>query len=94
MAFNSGGRSQNGNLSFIIKRWNKHELETAIEELESRGFEVIGRGEREMVANNWDYNYGKSDGGNKFSINSTAGGRMYYARVRKKPIELADSTGA
>lgn len=86
-------RTLNKNTSFTIKRWHKHQLEDAIDELESRGFEVIGRVEHEVVANNWDYQYNKSAGGNKYNVNSTDGGRLYYARVRKKPIELADSTG-
>lgn len=93
MSFNNGGRSSNGNLSFIIKRWRKDELEKAILELESRGFEVVGRGEREVVANSWSYSDSKLKYENAYAMQGTQGGRMYYARVRKKPVEMAVSTG-
>ena len=77
----------------LLNVGEKMNQKKAILELESRGFEVVGRGEREVVANSWSYSDSKLKYENAYAMQGTQGGRMYYARVRKKPVEMAVSTG-
>ena len=90
-----GWRNENKNASFTVRRGNDKELQQAITDLLDRGYEVIKSGN--YYEQKRDYTYAQSTtrkGLDRRKFEGIDQYQRHYAILRKKPIELADSTGA
>lgn len=90
-----GWRNENKNAPITIQRKNEKELQVAIADLEERGFELVRVGVYLNEKKNFEYKQSSLQCFNKSVFAGTVSFPKHFAVLkRKKPIELADSTGA
>lgn len=85
----------NKNEPIRVNRKSEEELKLAVSDLLDRGYEVIKSGN--YYEQKRDYTYAQSTtrkGLNRRKFEGIDQYQRHYAILRKKPIELADSTGA
>ena len=89
-----GWRNENKNAPITIQRKNEKELQVAIADLEERGFELVRVGVYLNEKKNFEYKQSSLQCFNKSVFAGTVSFPKHFAVLkRKKPVEMAVSTG-